>query len=341
MSDEPADTSLENQTWTPSLPSVEEPATDVASQPAHHEAAPCDPQAYLPQSPIYLGSPSTCRDSSNAETLTDVQEYDDQGRLRKRTITRQSSGSSLNSSSTAYSRSYSLFPRTSLVRPEPVNLRKLAGNSDAFCGPHQILERPPSYNPAGFERNLPVLSATLSVDERVDLFHRLNKCLCKTAFDFVAKWQLPIPLEPDRKPVSTSEDREWLEWIDLLKALSRSKSISPRALHGRRINDLDCVLERAQIPVSATRSGLIWPADDRYILQLISASTQVAYLLQDALALGEFDSMYDKTELLMQERRKATELAEVRARGTSLRARLNGYLGNAKRQSMIEQLSSG
>lgn len=301
----------------------------------HNELSLTHRQIRLEQFPGSLNGPPARPSSTNSDIITDTQEYDDQGRLRKRTIIRQSTGSSLNSSSTAYSRLYSLFPQTTPVKPDLAGFRRLADNPDAFRGSHQILDKPDLAKPANLEKDLPYLSSTLSNIEKAELFQSIHECLCRSAFDFAAQWQLPIPLEPDRKPVSAPEDREWIEWIDLLKGLAKSKNIPPRALHGRRIQDLNQVLERAQMSVHISRFEPTWPGGDRYVLQLLSASTQVAYLLKDARAVNDLDSMYSSTEVLIQERQRATESWGIRERGSNLKTRLNSYLGNIKHSSSM------
>jgi hypothetical protein len=78
-------------------------------------------------------------------------------------------------------------------------------NRDEFDGPHQFLARPPPDYVAMQERELPHLPTNLLVQEQDSVLARVNDRLSQCAFDFVAKYQFPIPLTQDMRPVSLSQ----------------------------------------------------------------------------------------------------------------------------------------
>lgn len=69
-------------------------------------------------------------------------------------------------------------------------------NRDEFDGPHQYLQRPPPEYIAQQERDLPHLPTNLVVQEQDSVLTQVNDRLSQCAFDFVAKWQFPIPVNP-------------------------------------------------------------------------------------------------------------------------------------------------
>ena len=72
------------------------------------------------------------------------------------------------------------------------------------------------------ERELPHLPTNLHVQEQDSVLNQVNDRLSQCAFDFVAKYQFPIPLTQDMRPVERPQDREWTEWVYLLKRLATS-----------------------------------------------------------------------------------------------------------------------
>lgn len=67
-------------------------------------------------------------------------------------------------------------------------------NRDEFDGPHQYLQRPSPDYIAQQERDMPHLPTNLVVQEQDSVLTQVNDILSKSAFDFVAKWQFPIPV---------------------------------------------------------------------------------------------------------------------------------------------------
>jgi hypothetical protein len=82
-------------------------------------------------------------------------------------------------------------------------------NRDEFDGPHQFLQRPPPEYIAMQERELPHLPTNLLVQEQDSVLSQVNDRLSQCAYDFVAKYQFPIPLTQDMRPVERPQDREW------------------------------------------------------------------------------------------------------------------------------------
>lgn len=66
-------------------------------------------------------------------------------------------------------------------------------NRDEFDGPHQFLQRPSPEYIAQQERDLPHLPTNLIVQEQDSVLTQVNDRLSQCAFDFVAKYQFPIP----------------------------------------------------------------------------------------------------------------------------------------------------
>ncbi|SLM36214.1 hypothetical protein LPUS_05703 [Lasallia pustulata] len=176
-------------------------------------------------------------------------------------------------------------------------------NRDEFDGPHQYLDRPSPHTFAAQERDLPHLPTNLEVQEVDDVLSQVNDRLSKCAFDFVAKYQFPIPLEPDKRPVRVPADREWTEWVYLLKRLATKRRIPARVLYGGQIKQLVTVLENSLEMRHAAKHQSRPLKDDRNVLQLISAGLQVAKILKDGGAMEMLDSLYIDIERLIQSRR--------------------------------------
>jgi len=178
-------------------------------------------------------------------------------------------------------------------------------NRDEFDGAHQFLDRPSTETVAAQERELPHIPTNLLVHEQDDLLNQVNDCLSQCAFDFVAKYQFPIPLEADKRPVRVPQDREWTEWVYLLKRLATKRRIPARVLYNGQIKQLVTVLENSMEMRHAAKHQSRPLKDDRNVLQLISAGLQVAKMLRDAASMEFLDRLYIRTELLIQSRRGA------------------------------------
>ncbi|KAI1926566.1 hypothetical protein LOZ65_002495 [Ophidiomyces ophidiicola] len=204
----------------------------------------------------------------------------------------------------------SLFPER-LKRRNTDSVRSTAryhsqrrpGNRDEFDGPTQLLDMPSTLNVETQEDDLPTLPTTLDVQEQDQILSEVNDRLSKCAFDFVAKYQFPIPVEADKKHVRGPQDREWTEWVYLLKRLATKRRIPARVLYNGQIKQFVTVLENALETRHVAKNQSRSLKDDRNILQFISAGTQVAKILKDAPAMEHFDWLYVRTEQYIHERR--------------------------------------
>ncbi|KKK26764.1 hypothetical protein ARAM_000361 [Aspergillus rambellii] len=176
-------------------------------------------------------------------------------------------------------------------------------NRDEFDGPHQFLEAPSPRMVADQGRDLPHLPTNLDVSEQDRILASVNDRLSQCAFDFVAKYRFPIPLEPDKRQVRVPSDREWTEWVYLLRRLATKRRIPARVLYNCQIKQLVTVLENSLEMRHAAKHQSRPIKDDRNVLQLISAGTQVAKILKDASAMEYLDRLYLDTEKRIQDRR--------------------------------------
>ncbi|KUI65145.1 hypothetical protein VM1G_00866 [Cytospora mali] len=186
-------------------------------------------------------------------------------------------------------------------------------NRDEFDGPHQFLQRPPPEYIAMQERELPHLPTNLLVQEQDSVLSQVNDRLSQCAYDFVAKYQFPIPLTQDMRPVERPQDREWTEWVYLLKRLATKRRIPARVLYNGQIKQFVTILENSLEMRHAAKHQSRPLKDDRNILQLISAGIQVAKILKDAQAMDYLDRLYVSTELQIHERATAAAARFSRA----------------------------
>ncbi|KAH6850041.1 hypothetical protein B0I37DRAFT_352571 [Chaetomium sp. MPI-CAGE-AT-0009] len=182
-------------------------------------------------------------------------------------------------------------------------------NRDEFDGPHQFLKRPPAEYVAMQERELPRLPTHLLVQEQDSVLNQVNDRLSQCAYDFVAKYQFPIPLTQDMRPVERPQDREWTEWVYLLKRLATKRRIPARVLYNGQIKQFVTILENSLEMRHAAKHQSRPLKDDRNILQLISAGIQVAKIVKDAQAMDYLDRLYVSTEQRIQERVAAAAAA--------------------------------
>ncbi|GAB7343926.1 hypothetical protein MBLNU457_1879t1 [Dothideomycetes sp. NU457] len=177
---------------------------------------------------------------------------------------------------------------------------------DEFDGPHQFLPRPSNAHIEVVEDQLIDLKVSLDAREQDEILVKVNDRLSKCAFDFVAKYQFPIPVEMDKRPVRVPGDREWTEWCHLLKRLATKRRIPKRVLWHEQIKQLVTVLENSlEMRHAAMHTSRILK-DDRNILQLISAGLQVSKMLKDPGAMRDLDSLYIAAERKIQERSRQT-----------------------------------
>ena len=178
-----------------------------------------------------------------------------------------------------------------------------AANRDEFDGPHQFLDPPSLQTVAIREQDLPQVPTNLVVQEQDEVLSMVNDRLSRCAFDFVAKYQFPIPLEKDKRPVQVPSDREWTEWVFLLKRLATKRRIPTRVLYNGQIKQLVTVLENSLEMRHAAKHQSRPLKDDRNVLQLISAGLQVAKMLKDSECMEYMDHLYLQTEKKIQDRK--------------------------------------
>ena len=181
--------------------------------------------------------------------------------------------------------------------------RRRPFNQDEFDGPSQLLPLPLPQQELARSQDLASLPSSLTVQEHNELLQHVNDILSRCAFHFVAKYQFPIPLERDKPRVRTPADREWTEWAYLLRRLATKRRIPARVLFDNQIKQLVTTLDNSIAARQNRDQQGRTPKDDRYILQLISAGTQVAKILMDSQALDQLDNLYKNTESVIADRR--------------------------------------
>ncbi|KAK6404234.1 hypothetical protein LTR95_018884 [Oleoguttula sp. CCFEE 5521] len=152
-------------------------------------------------------------------------------------------------------------------------------NRDEFDGPSQLLDKPADADYEPKEEDLPQLPITLYAQEQDEILTQVNDRLSQCAYDFVARYQFPIPIEPDKRPVRVPGDREWSEWVYLLKRLATKRRIPSRVLYNGQIKQLITILENSLEMRHAAKHQSRPLKDDRNVLQLVSSGLQVAKIV--------------------------------------------------------------
>ena len=181
--------------------------------------------------------------------------------------------------------------------------KRYRGGRDEFDGSVQYLSKPPRNVPEPKERDLPPLPIHLDRVEQDDVLTQVDKRLSQCAFDFVALYRFPIPIEPDKPPVQSSADKGWTEWAYLLKRLATKRRIPSHAIFQGQIKELTTVLDNSLEMRHATKPQPRPLKDDRTVLQFISAGIQVGKMLKDAAAMEYLDKLYQQTEKVIQGRK--------------------------------------
>lgn len=206
----------------------------------------------------------------------------------------------------AYYNSAIETPSTTASPYSKTHPQRRPSNRDEFDGPSQLLDKPSDSGYEPKEEDLPQLPITLHAQEQDEILSEVNDRLSQSAYDFVAKYQFPIPLEPDKRPVRVPADREWSEWVYLLKRLATKRRIPARVLFNGQIKQLITILENSLEMRHAAKHQSRPLKDDRNILQLVSSGLQVAKILKDATAMRYLDRLYVQTERLIASRRVPT-----------------------------------
>jgi hypothetical protein len=171
----------------------------------------------------------------------------------------------------------------------------------------------------------------------------LNDILSQCAFHFVAKYSFPIPLDRDRPQFRSPADREWTEWAYLLKKLATKRRIPARFLYNNQIKLFVTTVENAlgvrpaSVPLRDQAPGPgRMPRDDRHILQQISAGTQFAKIVMDAVAMTQLDDLYSRTENTILRRRAQAVSVGARAAPFFPNAYLDDGLNSLKRPTRTQ-----
>lgn len=192
--------------------------------------------------------------------------------------------------------------------PQYISQRRTS-NRDEFDGPVQTLDPLSAREIQAREVELPQLPTNLNAAEQDDILHQVNDRLSQCAYEFFARYQFPIPVVQDKRKVQIPSDREWNEWVHLLKRLTTRRRIPKHVLHNGQIKQLITVLENSLEMRHAAKHSSRPIKDDRNVLQLISAGTQVAKILKDPSAMSFFDQLYVNTEKVIHDRRRRVRFA--------------------------------
>ena len=187
--------------------------------------------------------------------------------------------------------------------------KRYRGGRDEFDGSVQYLSKPPRNIPEPSEGDLPPLPVHLNSEEQEDVLTQVNRRLAQCAFDFVALYRFPIPMEPDKPPVQSATDKGWTEWAYLLKRLATKRRIPSHAIFQGQIKELTTVLDNSLEMRHASKPQPRPPKDDRTVLQFISAGIQVGKILKDAAAMEYLDKLYQQIEKVIQERKESSSSA--------------------------------
>jgi len=182
--------------------------------------------------------------------------------------------------------------------------KRYRGGRDEFDGSVQYLSKPPRYLPEPREGDLPPLPVHLGNAEQDDVLTQVNRRLSQCAFDFVALYRFPIPMEPDKPAVQTAADKGWTEWAYLLKRLATKRRIPSHAVFQGQIKELTTVLDNSLEMRHASKPQPRPQKDDRTVLQFISAGIQVGKILKDAATMEYLDKLYQQTEKVIRERKE-------------------------------------
>lgn len=156
-------------------------------------------------------------------------------------------------------------------------------------------------------RLTPELETTLEADEQDRIFQRLNDLLSFGMFNFFAKHQFPIPIDPGKRRVRKPSDREWHEWLELAIALCEKRMIPKTLLHNERIKEFVTILQNS----GEIRHVVAHPSrplkSDMGVFQLVSAGIHVAQIIRDWEGMEEMLKIKVDTENIIAKRRRRRE----------------------------------
>ncbi|KAI5299549.1 tyrosine protein phosphatase yvh1 [Ascosphaera pollenicola] len=183
-------------------------------------------------------------------------------------------------------------------KTRPQQHARRSGNRDEFDGAVQTLPLPGTDVTMAMDQK--AMSGRVSLEPRVQaqVMNLLTTYLSKSAFDWVARYQFPIPRSADRPPVTCPEDRTWNEWAYLLKRLATKRRIPARLLRNSHIKAFVPTMENSTI-VPQPSNGAVIMMEDRYLLQVISAGIQVTRLIQDGHSTYSLLNLYNEVSNLI------------------------------------------
>ncbi|KAF3934053.1 hypothetical protein ABW19_dt0203848 [Dactylella cylindrospora] len=156
-------------------------------------------------------------------------------------------------------------------------------------------------------RAIPELETTLEADEQDRVFQKLNDLLSHGMFNFFARHQFPIPIDPGKRRVRKPSDREWHEWLELAIALCEKRMIPKTLLHNERIKEFVTILQNS----GEIRHVVAHPSrplkSDMGVFQLISAGIHVAQIIKDWDGMDEMLKIKESTESIIAKRRRRRE----------------------------------
>ena len=190
--------------------------------------------------------------------------------------------------------------------------KRYRGGRDEFDGSVQYLSKPPKHVPEPCERDLPPLPIHLDNTEQDNVLTQVNRRLSQCAFDFIALYRFPIPMESDKPPVQSYADKAWTEWAYLLKRLATKRRIPSHAVFQGQIKELTTILDNSLEMRHASKPQPRPLKDDRTVLQFISAGIQVGKILKDAATMEYLDKLYQQTETVIRERQGSSSSSTSR-----------------------------
>ncbi|RVD83595.1 uncharacterized protein DFL_007978 [Arthrobotrys flagrans] len=156
-------------------------------------------------------------------------------------------------------------------------------------------------------KTLPDLETTLEADDQDQIFQKLNDLLSHGMFNFFAKHQFPIPIDPGKRRIRKPSDREWHEWLELAIALCEKRMIPKTLLHNERIKEFVTILQNS----GEIRHVVAHPSrplkSDMGVFQLISAGIHVAQIIKDWDGMEEMLKIKENTENIIAKRRRRRE----------------------------------
>jgi hypothetical protein len=87
--------------------------------------------------------------------------------------------------------------------------------------------------------------------------------------------------------VEAPQDRNWIEWVQLLKQLTIKRHIPARVLYNGQLRHFVQTLESSLDERPMIRGESVTLMDDRSVLKTISVGIQVAKIMRNVLAMSK------------------------------------------------------